>query len=135
MEGLECRRHYRRAGPEAFALYAANGSEPRFRPRCFYRLREYQGRHHGKTRFCWTGGRDSSARCCIAGEITMTQDKEPGGFGYDVSDEQLEAFGKLTLLQRLQWVEEAGLFTLMARTPETAERQERLRRGETIVPE
>ena len=32
----------------------------------------------------------------------MTQDKEPGGFGYDVSDEQLEAFGKLTLLQRLQ---------------------------------
>ena len=65
----------------------------------------------------------------------MTQDKEPGGFGYDVSDEQLEAFSKLTLLQRLQWVEEARLFTLMARTPEIAERQERLRRGETIVPE
>jgi hypothetical protein len=61
--------------------------------------------------------------------------KEKGGFGYDVSDEQLEAFAKLTLLQRLQWVEEARLFTLMARTPETAERQERLRRGETIVPE
>ena len=65
----------------------------------------------------------------------MTQDKEPGGFGYDVSDEQLEAFGKLTLLQRLQWIEEARLFTLMACTPETTERQERLRRGETIVPE
>lgn len=63
------------------------------------------------------------------------QKKEKGGFGYDVSDEQLEAFAKLTLLQRLQWVEEARLFTLMARTPETAERQERLRRGETIVPE
>lgn len=61
--------------------------------------------------------------------------KEKGGFGYDVSDEQLEAFAKLTLLQRLQWVEEARLFTLVARTPETAERQERLRRGETIVPE
>lgn len=61
--------------------------------------------------------------------------KEKGGFGYDVSDEQLEAFAKLTLLQRLQWVEEARLFTLMARTPETAERQERLRRGERIVPE
>ena len=61
--------------------------------------------------------------------------KEKGGFGYDVSDEQLEAFAKLTLLQRLQWVEEARLFTLMARTPETTERQERLRRGETIVPE
>lgn len=65
---------------------------------------------------------------------TWKQD-EKGGFGYDVSDEQLEAFSKLTLLQRLQWVEEARLFTLMARTPETAERQERLRRGETIVPD
>lgn len=65
----------------------------------------------------------------------MTQDKEPGGFGYDVSDEQLEAFAKLTPIERLQWADEARLFTLMARTPETAERQERLRRGETIVPE
>lgn len=59
--------------------------------------------------------------------------KTKGGFYYNVSDEQLETFSKLTLLQRLQWVEEARLFTLMARTPETAERQERLRRGEEIV--
>lgn len=65
--------------------------------------------------------------------MTSGHRKEQGGFGYDVSDEQIEAFSKLTLLQRLQWVEEARLFTLMARTPETAERQERLRRGETIV--
>ena len=54
----------------------------------------------------------------------MTQDKEPGGFDYYVSEEQLEAFSKLTLLQRLQWVGETRLFTLMARTPEFAERQE-----------
>lgn len=67
--------------------------------------------------------------------MTTSENKEPGGFDYYVSDEQLEAFAKLTLLQRLQWVEEARLFTLMARTPETAERQERLRRGETIVSE
>lgn len=53
-----------------------------------------------------------------------------GGFSYWVSDEQLETFGKMTLLQRLEWVEQARLFTLLARTPETAERQERLRRGE-----
>lgn len=66
--------------------------------------------------------------------MSVEEKKEKGGLGYDVSDEQLEAFAKLTLLQRLQWVEEARLFTLMARTPETAERQERLRRGETIVP-
>ena len=65
----------------------------------------------------------------------MEKGKEQGGFGYDVSDEQLEAFGKLTLSQHLQLVEEARLFTLMARTPETAERQERLRRDETIVSE
>lgn len=67
--------------------------------------------------------------------MTNNENKEPGGFDYYVSEEQLEAFSKLTLLQRLQWVEEARLFTLMARTPETTERQERLRRGETIVPE
>ncbi len=67
--------------------------------------------------------------------MTSEHQKEKGGFGYDVSDEQIEAFSRLTLLQRLQWVEEARLFTLMARTPETAERQERLRRGETIVPD
>ena len=53
-----------------------------------------------------------------------------GGFFYWVSEEQLRTFGKMTLLQRLEWVESARLFTLMARTPETAERQERLRRGE-----
>lgn len=57
----------------------------------------------------------------------------PGGFSYYVSDEQLEAFQRLTPLQRLQWADEARLFTLLARTPETAERQERLRRGESIV--
>lgn len=56
-----------------------------------------------------------------------------GGFYYDVSDEQLEAFARLTLIERLQWVEEARLFTLMGRTPETAARQERLRNGGTIV--
>ncbi len=56
-----------------------------------------------------------------------------GGFSYWVSDEQLEAFGKLSLLDRLRWVEAAREFTLAAQTPETRERMERLRRGETIV--
>jgi hypothetical protein len=57
----------------------------------------------------------------------------PGGFSYYVTDEQLQAFQRLTPLQRLRWADEARLFTLLARTPETAERQERLRRGESIV--
>lgn len=56
-----------------------------------------------------------------------------GGYSYWVSDEQLEAFGKLSLLDRLRWVEAAREFTLAAQTPETRERMERLRRGETIV--
>ena len=57
-----------------------------------------------------------------------------GGYSYYVSDEQLEAYAKLSLYERLKWLDEIRLFTLMARTPETAERQERLRRGERIVP-
>jgi hypothetical protein len=63
------------------------------------------------------------------------RDKRPakGGFGYHVSDEQLAAFAQLTPLQRLEWVETARQFTLLAQTPETRERHERLRRGETIV--
>ena len=58
-----------------------------------------------------------------------------GGFSYYVSDEQLAAFAKLSPLERLMWVEQARLFTLAGRTPETAERQERLRRGLTITPD
>jgi hypothetical protein len=50
-----------------------------------------------------------------------------------VSDEQLEAFGKLSLIDRLRWVEAARQFTLAGQTPETRERMERLRRGETIA--
>lgn len=56
-----------------------------------------------------------------------------GGFDYYVSDEQLQAFARMTDLERLQWADDARLFTLMAQTPETAERHARLRRGEDIV--
>ena len=54
---------------------------------------------------------------------------EPNGFSYYVSDEQLAAFAKLTMLERLQWVEQARMFTLMAQTPETKARHEALRKG------
>ena len=53
----------------------------------------------------------------------------PNGYSYYVSDEQLAAFAKLTMLERLQWVEEARMFTLMAQTPETKARHEALRKG------
>ncbi len=55
-----------------------------------------------------------------------------GGFYYYVTDEQLDAFGSLTLLQRLQWVEEARLFTLMGQTPQTAVWHAQLREGKVI---
>ncbi len=65
--------------------------------------------------------------------MSETAHQSRGGFSYWVSDEQLEAFGKLSLLDRLRWVDAARQFTLAAQTPETRERMERLRRGETIV--
>jgi hypothetical protein len=56
-----------------------------------------------------------------------------GGYHYHVSDAQLREYARLSLLERLRWLEEARLITLLGRTPETGERQERLRRGEAIV--
>jgi hypothetical protein len=56
-----------------------------------------------------------------------------GGYFYTVSDEQLERFAQLTPAERLRWLEEARLFTLLASSPEARIRQERLRRGLPIV--
>ena len=50
------------------------------------------------------------------------------GFSYFVSDEQLIAFAKMSDLERLQWVDDARLFTLMTQTPETLARHEALRK-------
>jgi hypothetical protein len=50
------------------------------------------------------------------------------GFSYFVSDKQLAAFAKMSDLERLQWVEDARLFTLMAQTPETKARHDALRK-------
>lgn len=52
-----------------------------------------------------------------------------GGFYYEVTDEQLEAYASLSPLQRLQWVEEARIFTLLGQTPETARWHALLRAG------
>ena len=59
----------------------------------------------------------------------INKESEPNGYCYYVSDEQLAAFAKLTMLERLQWVDDARMFTLMAQTPETKARHESLRRG------
>lgn len=60
--------------------------------------------------------------------------EQQGGFRYYVTDEQLAAFAKLNPLERLMWVSAAREFTLLAQTPETRTRQERLRHGQTITP-
>jgi hypothetical protein len=54
-------------------------------------------------------------------------DDNLNGFSYIVSEEQLAIFAKMSDLQRLQWVNDARLFTLMAQTPETKARHEALR--------
>ena len=63
----------------------------------------------------------------------MSSPRPEGGFGYWVSDEDLRAYAALTPLQRLRWLDETRRFLLLALTPEARERQERLRRGDTIV--
>jgi hypothetical protein len=65
----------------------------------------------------------------------MTQARPQGGFGYRVSDEQLQEYARWTPLQRLQWLDETRRFLLLALTPEARERQERLRQGLTITGE
>ena len=59
--------------------------------------------------------------------------RRAAGYTYYVSDEQLDRFAKLTVYQRLQWLDDARILTLMVETPETRERRERLRQGLTIV--
>ncbi len=59
----------------------------------------------------------------------MSEINKPNGFSYFVTAEQLSAFARLTMLERLQWVDEARIFTLMAQTPETKARHESLRKG------
>jgi len=50
----------------------------------------------------------------------MIDQRPDGGFGYRVSDEQLEAYAKFTPLQRLQWLDEARQFLLLALSPKHA---------------
>ena len=62
----------------------------------------------------------------------MSNQHKKGGFSYRVSDKQLEAFARMTPLQRLQWVEDARLFTLLGQTEKTRKRHDNLRKGLNI---
>jgi hypothetical protein len=58
-------------------------------------------------------------------------DSQLNGFSYFVSDEQLALFANLTDFERLNWLDNARLFTLMAQTPQTKIRHERLRNNKS----
>lgn len=58
--------------------------------------------------------------------------KEKGGFSYHISKEQLEAFARMSPLQRLQWADDARIFTLLGQTEKTRKRHDNLRRGLNI---
>lgn len=73
--------------------------------------------------------------CCDSEEVDVDAPRARGGFGYWVSDEQLRAYSQLTPLQRLQWLDEARRFILLARSDQARERQEKLRQGLTITGE
>ncbi len=57
----------------------------------------------------------------------------PVGYVYYVSDEQLADYGRLSLLERLTWLDQARRFVMLAETDQIARRRARLR-NEGAVP-
>jgi hypothetical protein len=58
------------------------------------------------------------------------QQKERKGFSYHVTDEQIEAYRKLPIEERLRWLEEAREFLAKILPNEQLEIMEKFRRGE-----
>jgi hypothetical protein len=56
-----------------------------------------------------------------------TDQAAPVGYAYYVSDEQLADYGRLSLLERLTWLDQARQFVLLAETDQIARRRARLR--------
>ena len=58
------------------------------------------------------------------------KNKSQGGFSYYVSDEQIREYQKVSISERLRWLEEAQEFMFHALSPETWEIMQKFRRGE-----
>ena len=56
--------------------------------------------------------------------------RQPGGYEYDVSDEQIRRWETVPVVERLRWLEEANEFLYQAQDAETRERWQAVRRGE-----
>lgn len=54
------------------------------------------------------------------------------GYAYYVSDEQIVDYGRLSLLERLTWLDQARQFVLLAETDQIARRRARLRNEEAV---
>jgi len=54
----------------------------------------------------------------------------PGGYEYDVTDEQIHRWEALPVEERLRWLEEANEFLRLVHDPETRAFWQAIRRGE-----
>ena len=52
------------------------------------------------------------------------------GFSYNLEDEKIISYMKLTAEEKLQWLEDINKFTFSVLTPRQKEFREKLRRGE-----
>ena len=55
--------------------------------------------------------------------------KSKGGFSYNVDDEEIKAYRKWTVEDKLRWIEEWNRFLLQL-PPEIRKKQEKFRKGE-----
>jgi len=56
--------------------------------------------------------------------------RRPGGYEYDVTDEQIRRWETVPVEERLRWLEEANEFLWLVQDPETRARWQEIRRGE-----
>jgi len=56
--------------------------------------------------------------------------RQPGGYEYDVTDEQIRRWETVPVAERLRWLEEANEFLYLAQDAETRARWQAVRRGE-----
>jgi len=56
--------------------------------------------------------------------------RQPGGYEYDVTAEQIRRWEEVPVEERLRWLEEANEFLFLAQDAETRARWQAVRRGE-----
>lgn len=63
-------------------------------------------------------------------KIIPKKENENKGFSYTVSDEQIAAYSKWTIAEKLRWLEETNKLIYSLQTPEERKRMLQLRNGE-----